>query len=117
MKNVRVGIIGMGNIGKHHAGYLLEGKVARCQLTAVCSTSPDKLADYATKGVKVFGDAMELIRSKILLQRSELPAGEKLGAPLLDFACPPGAHATVRPTSAERPGSRRSAGSPRDRSR
>ena len=64
MKNVRVGIIGMGNIGKHHAGYLLEGKVARCQLTAVCSTSPDKLADYAAKGVKVFGDAMELIRSK-----------------------------------------------------
>lgn len=66
MKNVRVGIIGMGNIGKHHAGYLLEGKVARCQLTAVCSTSPDKLADYAAKGVKVFGEAMELIRSKTM---------------------------------------------------
>lgn len=64
MKNVRVGIIGMGNIGKHHAGYLLDGKVSRCELTAVCSTSPEKLADYATKGVKVFGDAMELIHSK-----------------------------------------------------
>ncbi len=64
MRILRIGIIGMGNIGKHHAGYLLEGKVARCQLTAVCSTSPDKLADYAAKGVKVFGDAMELIYSK-----------------------------------------------------
>ena len=64
MKSVRIGIIGMGNIGKHHAGYLLEGKVARCQLVAVCSTSPDKLADYAAKGVKVFGNAMELICSK-----------------------------------------------------
>jgi predicted dehydrogenase len=64
MKIVRIGIIGMGNIGKHHAGYLLEGKVARCQLTAVCSTSPGKLADYPSKGVKVFGDAMDLIRSK-----------------------------------------------------
>ena len=64
MKIVRIGIIGMGNIGKHHAGYLLEGKVFRCQLAAVCSTSPDKLSDYAAKGVKVFGDAMELIRSK-----------------------------------------------------
>ena len=62
--NVRIGIIGMGNIGKHHATYLLEGKVAHCHLAAVCSTSPDKLADYAAKGVKVFGDAMELIRSK-----------------------------------------------------
>jgi predicted dehydrogenase len=64
MQNVRIGIIGMGNIGKHHAGYLLEGKVAHCQLTAVCSTSPEKLADYATKGVKVFGEALDLIRSK-----------------------------------------------------
>lgn len=66
MTSVRIGIIGMGNIGKHHATYLLEGKVSRCQLTAVCSTSPDKLADYAAKGVKVFGDALELIRSKIV---------------------------------------------------
>lgn len=64
MEHVRIGIIGMGNIGKHHAGYLLEGKVARGQLTAVCSTSPGKLADYAAKGVKIFGDAQELIRSK-----------------------------------------------------
>ncbi len=64
MTSVRVGIIGMGNIGKLHATYLLEGKVASCQLTAVCSTSPDKLADYTAKGVKVFGDALELIRSQ-----------------------------------------------------
>ena len=59
MHNVRLGIIGMGNIGRHHAGYLLEGKVARCQLVAVASTSPHKLADYATKCLKVFGDGME----------------------------------------------------------
>jgi predicted dehydrogenase len=64
MKIVRIGIIGMGNIGKHHAGYLLDGKVDRCQLTAVCSTSPDKLADYAAKGVNVFRDAKELLSSK-----------------------------------------------------
>jgi predicted dehydrogenase len=64
MTSVRIGIIGMGNIGKHHAGYLLEGKVAQCQLTAVCSTSPEKLADYESKGLKVFGDALELIRSQ-----------------------------------------------------
>jgi len=53
----------MGNIGKHHAGYLLEGKVSRCRLTAVCSTSPGKLSDYTAKGLKVFGDAHKLIRS------------------------------------------------------
>jgi predicted dehydrogenase len=61
--DVRLGIIGMGNIGRHHAGYLLERKVSRAQLTAVCSTSPDKLADYAGKGVKVFGNGLELLRS------------------------------------------------------
>jgi predicted dehydrogenase len=64
MDKVRIGIIGMGNIGKHHAGYLLAGKVSRCELTAVCSTSPDKLESYDTKDVKIFGDALELIRSK-----------------------------------------------------
>jgi len=40
MSPVRLGIIGMGNIGRHHAGYLLDGKVPRCELLAVCSTSP-----------------------------------------------------------------------------
>lgn len=66
MQHVRIGIIGMGNIGRHHAGYLLEGKVPRGQLVAVASTSPDKLADYVTKGLKVFADGMELIRSRIV---------------------------------------------------
>jgi predicted dehydrogenase len=64
MTSLRIGIIGMGNIGKHHATYLLEGKVSGAELTAVGSTSPDKLGDYATKGVKVFGDALELLHSK-----------------------------------------------------
>src|ERR1044072_6513102 len=64
MDKVRVGIIGMGNIGKHQAGYLREGKVSRCELVAIASTSPGKLASYATKGVTIFGSAEELIRSK-----------------------------------------------------
>jgi predicted dehydrogenase len=63
MKQVRIGIIGMGNMGKHHAEYLLAGKVPRCQLTTVCSTSPHKLEDYKQRGVKVFADGEELIRS------------------------------------------------------
>src|ERR1043166_4526275 len=64
MKSVRLGIVGMGNIGKHHAEYLLAGKVARAELVAVCSTSPHKLDAYKTKGLKIFGDASELIRTK-----------------------------------------------------
>jgi predicted dehydrogenase len=63
MEKVRVGIIGMGNMGRYHANCLLDGNVARCELVAVCSTSPHKLDDYKAKGVAVFGDGEELIRS------------------------------------------------------
>ena len=53
----------MGNIGKHHAGYLLEGKVPRCELVAVCSTSPQKLEPWRAKGLAVYSDGEALIRS------------------------------------------------------
>jgi predicted dehydrogenase len=64
MNKVRLGIIGMGNIGKHHAEYLRAGKVNRCELVAVCSTSPDKLEKYLP--LKVYDDARALIRSGTL---------------------------------------------------
>ncbi len=63
MSKVRVGIIGMGNMGKYHADYLLAGKVKRAELTAVCSTSPGKLDAYKAKGVEIFGDGEALIKS------------------------------------------------------
>jgi len=66
MQIVRIGIIGMGNIGKHHAGYLLAGTVSGAQLTAICDQRTDALGEYAAKGVKVFGDALELIRSQLV---------------------------------------------------
>ena len=53
----------MGNIGRHHASYLLDRKVARCELVAICSTTPAKLESYAGRGVRVWGDGLELIRS------------------------------------------------------
>src|SRR2546426_4269736 len=64
MNKVRVGIIGMGNIGKHHAGYLLDGKVQRCDLVAVCSTSPQKLEPYRAKGLKIFDRGEKLVQSR-----------------------------------------------------
>src|ERR1700689_4239643 len=63
MQKIRFGIIGMGNIGKFHADYLLNGKISRAELTAVCSPSPDKLESYQQKGLKVFGDGLQLIQS------------------------------------------------------
>ena len=63
MQNVRIGIIGMGNMGRFHANDLLEGKVSRGVLTAVGSTSPQKLKEYEEKGVKVFGGGEEMLAS------------------------------------------------------
>ncbi len=63
MKSVRIGIIGMGNIGSHHAEYLLAGKVKRCELKAVSDAFIHKLASYQQRGLKVFSDGMELIGS------------------------------------------------------
>jgi len=36
MNTVRLGIVGLGNIGKYHADYLARGQVSRAQLAAVC---------------------------------------------------------------------------------
>lgn len=63
MKSIRLGIIGMGNMGRHHAEYLLAGKVKRCQLTAVAATSLDKLATYKERGLKIFSGGDALLRS------------------------------------------------------
>jgi predicted dehydrogenase len=61
MKAVRLGIVGMGNMGRFHADALLASKVARAQLTAVCSSSPAKLEKY--KPLSIFDDAGKLIKS------------------------------------------------------
>jgi predicted dehydrogenase len=61
MDKVRLGIIGMGNIGRFHADYLLNRKVARCELVAVCDANSAPLERY--KPLRVFSDGEELIRS------------------------------------------------------
>jgi predicted dehydrogenase len=63
MESVRLGIIGMGNIGSHHAQYLLAGKVKRAVLKAVSDAFVDKLLPYKEQGLAVFADGQELISS------------------------------------------------------
>ena len=63
MDKVRIGIIGMGNMGRFHANDLLDGKVPRGELAAVGSTSPHKLEEYKDKGVQIFGSGEEMIAS------------------------------------------------------
>ncbi len=61
MNKVRIGIIGMGNMGKYHADYLQAEKVNRAELVAVCSPSPGKLEKY--KPLKIYDNGEKLIRS------------------------------------------------------
>jgi len=63
MDKVRIGIIGLGNIGRFHAGYLLDGKIDRCELTAVCDAFEKATVPYAEKGLKTFTDGEEFIKS------------------------------------------------------
>src|SRR6478736_4501071 len=64
MTKVRIGIIGMGNIGQHHASYLSAGKVNRAELVAVSDAIPGKLDKY--KPLKIFADGEELIKSGLV---------------------------------------------------
>ncbi len=61
MENLRLGVIGLGNMGKFHADYLVQNKVPRCQLTALASSSQEKLSRYP--GVRHFSSGEELISS------------------------------------------------------
>jgi len=64
MTKVRLGLIGLGNIGQHHAGYLSAGKVSRAELVAVSDAVASKLEQH--KSLKRFTDGEELIRSGLV---------------------------------------------------
>ncbi len=65
-KVVRLGIIGTGNIGSHHAEYLLAGKVPRAQLTAVADPNAERAKTWRERGLTVFPTGEELIRSGLI---------------------------------------------------
>jgi predicted dehydrogenase len=61
---VRVGVIGTGNMGGAHLGYLPD--VKEVQVTAVCDTDKAKADKWGEKlGVKSFATADELLASKL----------------------------------------------------
>lgn len=55
MAEVRIGIIGIGNMGSSHARQIVQGKVPGGVLAAVCDTDPARLAWAA----KEFGDEVQ----------------------------------------------------------
>jgi len=64
MKKVRLGIVGIGNMGSSHARTVLDGKVKGMELAALCDVNAQKLAPFP--GVKHFADSREMIRSGLI---------------------------------------------------
>lgn len=58
---VRLGIIGMGNMGRNHASRVLEGQIPGLVLKAVCDREPEQLKAYAN--LAGYTDPAELIAS------------------------------------------------------
>lgn len=68
MDKVRLGIIGLGNMGSQHAQNVTEGKVPSMELTALCDISPlrKNFASEKYPGIKFFDNSHELIRSGLV---------------------------------------------------
>ncbi len=61
MNTVRIGVVGIGNIGTTHVRNLLSGKIAGVTLTAICDRNPAALARFPE--FRHFTDSAEMIRS------------------------------------------------------
>jgi predicted dehydrogenase len=61
MEDLRLGIIGLGNMGQFHANSIAAGKIAHCRLTAVCDQDQRQLSKYLP--ARGFLSSSELINS------------------------------------------------------
>jgi len=67
MGQVRIGVIGAGNIGSSHAKKIFEGEVRNAKLTAICEQSEDRLQrakENFGEGVKFFSCIDTFFQSK-----------------------------------------------------
>ena len=62
MKEVRLGVIGVGNMGSGHIGNIEAGNIKNLRVTAICDIEPEKMERYGDK-YKKFTDSAKLIRS------------------------------------------------------
>ena len=68
MNNIRIGIIGVGNMGSAHANCIGNGEIEGMVLTAVCDIDPKRTEKYIENGsgIAVFQNYEELLRSKVV---------------------------------------------------
>ncbi|MBQ9745389.1 MAG: Gfo/Idh/MocA family oxidoreductase, partial [Clostridia bacterium] len=66
MKKIKLGIIGIGNIGTNHVRLIHEGKCPEVELAAVCDIKPERMGFVRERfgdGVEYFTDGKEMIES------------------------------------------------------
>lgn len=61
-REVRLGVVGIGGMGGVHAQTVLDGKVSRCRLAAVCDADATRLAEFDGKA-QAFTDSRAMVRS------------------------------------------------------
>ncbi len=66
MDKVRIGIVGIGNMGGSHSTALLRGDVPDAELTAVCDIVPERLDRVKDEKVAKFADAEEMYKSGLV---------------------------------------------------
>lgn len=88
MQNVRLGIIGVGNMGKGHIKYLIKGEVSGVTLAAVCDAIPENLKwaeQELGEAVLRYTDPYEMMDSKEI--DAVLIATPHYSHPELSIAC------------------------------
>lgn len=65
MQDIRMGVVGLGNMGSYHAHYLGNGDIPRAKLTALCDIDATKFHGYAAD-IPTFTSSEELIRSGLV---------------------------------------------------
>lgn len=65
MTEIRVGVIGIGNMGKAHAKAIASGEISGMRLTAVCDIISEKLKNFKREyqNIEVFEDYAELLKA------------------------------------------------------
>jgi len=68
MKEVRIGVIGIGNMGTSHSGWLAEGRIPGAVLSAVCDIDENrrKWAEENLSGVAVYEDYHDMLDSGLV---------------------------------------------------
>lgn len=66
LSNVRLGVVGIGNMGSSHVDYLMKGQVPLATLTAIADSDPvriQRVKDQHGDKIAYFDDALKLIHS------------------------------------------------------